>query len=34
VKNAPFNLMDFVGSAFHPIKKRSHAQLCAFASDR
>jgi hypothetical protein len=33
VKNAPFNLMGFVGSAFHPIKKCLHAPLWAFASD-
>jgi hypothetical protein len=25
VKNAPFNLMDFAGSAFHPMKKWPHA---------
>ncbi len=32
VKNAPFNLMDFVGSAFHPMKKWPYAQLCVVAS--
>jgi len=34
VKNAPFNLMGFVGSAFHPMKKCPHALLCAFAADK
>ena len=34
VKNAPFDLMGFAGSAFHPMKKWPHDQLCAFASER
>ena len=34
VKNAPFNLMGFVGSAFHPMKKCPHALLWALASDK
>jgi hypothetical protein len=34
VRNAPFNLMGFVGSAFHPMNKWPHAWLCAFASKR
>ncbi len=34
VKNAPFNLIGFVGFAFHPMKKWPHAWLCAFASKR
>ena len=33
VKNALFNLMGFVGSAFHPMKKCLHALLWALASD-
>jgi len=34
VKNAPFNLMGFVGLAFHPMKKCPHALLRALASDK
>ncbi len=34
VKNAPFNLMGFVGLAFHPMKKCPHALLWALASDK
>jgi hypothetical protein len=34
VKNALFNLMGFVGSAFHPMKKCPHALLWALASDK
>ena len=34
VNNAPFNLMGFAGSAFHPMKKWPHTRLCAFASER
>ena len=34
VKNAPFNLMGFVGSAFHPMKKCPHALIWALASDK
>jgi hypothetical protein len=34
VKNAPFNLMGFVGSAFHPMKKCPHALLWGLASDK
>ncbi len=34
VKNAPFNLMGFVGSTFHPMKKCPHALLWALASDK
>jgi len=34
VKNAPFNLVGFVGSAFHPMKKCLHALLWALASDK
>ncbi len=34
VENAPFNLMGFVGSAFHPMKKCPHALLWAFAADK
>jgi len=33
-KNSPFNLMGFVGSAFHPMKKCPHALLWALASDK
>ena len=34
VKNAPFNLIGFVGSGFHPMKKWPHALLCALASNK
>jgi hypothetical protein len=34
VKNAPFNLLGFVGSAFHLMKKFPHALLWALASDK
>jgi len=34
LKNAPFNLMGFVGSGFHPMKKCPHALLWALASDK
>ncbi len=34
VKHAPFNLMGFVGSAFHPMKKCPHALLWALASNK
>ena len=34
VKNAPFNLIGFVGSGFHPMKKWPHALLCGLAFDK
>ncbi len=34
MKNSSFSLMGFVGSSFHPMKKRPHALLCAFALER
>jgi len=34
VKNALFNLMGFVGSAFHPMKKCPHALLWVLVSDK
>ena len=34
MKNAPFNLIGFVGPGFHPMKKWPHALLCALASDK
>ncbi len=34
VKNAPFNLMGFVGLAFYPMNKCLHALLWALASDK
>ena len=34
VKNAPFNLIGSPSFGDHPMKKRPHARLCAFVSER